>query len=152
MTGGAGAVAAGTPRMTLDSDDPAVTALVAIRDGTNTINVAPDTAAIKNGATSLTPKFLAINKTATGDLVALVSGKKIRVTNLDVVCSAALTVTFTSGTGATAITGPLGFAANGGIAAGYDPTGHFETATGEKLAVTISGAGSLAGWLKYIEV
>ena len=51
VTAGAGAVASGTPRVTLASDDPAVAALVAIRDATTTINVAPDTAAIKNGAT-----------------------------------------------------------------------------------------------------
>lgn len=130
----------------------AVSAMQSIRDSTATVNVAQDVSSLYNGATALTVKRILINKTATGDLVALVSGKKIRVTNVFLMCSAALTVTFTSGTGPTSITGPIPIAANGGFAPGFDPTGHFETAAGEKLAMTISGTGTAAGWLNYVEV
>ena len=144
VTAGDGAVASGTPRVTLASDDPAVAALVAIRDATTTINVAPDTAAIKNGATSLTPKFAAISSTDDGDTVAPVSGKKIRVVAMFFVVAGATTVKFQSGA-TTDKTGAMSFAANGGISLPYNPNGWFETAAGEKLNHVLGSAVAIAG-------
>jgi hypothetical protein len=94
-------------------------------------------------------KFATVSLTATGDLVSAVTGKKIRVLGYLLVCSAALTVNFESGT--TDITGAFEIAANGGISyAGGLAAPAFETAAGSKLALTISGTGNVRGHLAYV--
>lgn len=117
----------------------------------STINVAQDTAALKNGATSLTPKFAAISSTGSGDTVALVASKKIRVVSMFLVVAGATTVKFQSG-GATDKTGAMSFAANGGISLPFNPTGWFETAAGEKLNHVLGSAVAIAGGLTYVEI
>lgn len=149
---GTGAIGAGTPRYTLASDDPAVAALVAIRDASNTVNTADDTNTVYAGSTALTIKRGIINLTATGDLQALVSGKKIRVLSMTFVCSTALTVKFTSGPGPTDLTGPMSFVANGGMPFSESLKGLFETASGAKLSMSITGTGTVAGFYTYVEV
>lgn len=96
-------------------------------------------------------KFATISLTATGDLVAAVTDKKIRVISYAFVTSAALTINFESGT--TDITGPMEVAANGGVSysGGVDAPA-FETAAGTKLAMTISGTGNVRGHLCYVLV
>lgn len=95
--------------------------------------------------------FATISLTATGDLVAAVTAKKIRVVSYAIVCSAGLTVNFESGT--TDISGPMEIAANGGISfAGGPEAPAFETAAGTKLAMTISGTGNVRGHLCYVLV
>lgn len=98
-------------------------------------------------------QFAVFNKTATGDLVSAITSKKIRVIAYAFVASAAFTVTFTSGTGPTSITGPMSVAANGGVSytGGIDAPA-FETASGEKLAVTLSGTGTVAGHIAYVAI
>ncbi len=94
-------------------------------------------------------KFAVISKTATGDLVDAVTDKKIRVLGYALVCSAALTINFESGT--TDISGAMEVAANGGISyAGGKSAPAFETASGTKLAITISGTGNVRGHLSYV--
>lgn len=96
-------------------------------------------------------KFVPISLTATGDLVAAVSGRKIRVISYLFICSAALTINFESNT--TDVTGPMQVAANGGVSyPGGVLAPAFETATGEKLAMTITGTGNVRGHLSYILV
>jgi hypothetical protein len=154
VTGGAGAVAAGTPRMTLASDDPAVVALQAIQSSTATGNVAPDTAVIYNGATALTPKFATISASSSGDntLVAAVPSKRIRVTSYLLSASAAVNGKFQSET-AGDISGLHYWASAGqGATPAYDPTGIIQTVAGEALQLNLSGAVPVGGWLKYIEV
>lgn len=123
-----------------------------IRDATNTVNTADDSNTVYAGATALTPKRGVINLSATGDLQALVSGKKIRVMSMMYVCSAALTVKFTSGTGPTDITGPMSHVANGGMPFSESKKGLFETAAGAKLSMSITGTGTVAGFYTYVEV
>lgn len=96
-------------------------------------------------------KFASVSLTATGDLVTAVTGKKIRVLGYALVCSAALTINFESGT--TDLTGAMEIAANGGVsyAGGLDAPA-FETAAGSKLALTISGTGNVRGHLVYVVV
>jgi hypothetical protein len=152
---GAGAVAATTPRVTLASDDPAVAALATIRDATNTINVAQDTAVIKNGATSLTPKFAAIAASSSGNntLVAAVTGKTIRVLAYNFIGNGAVNAKFQTGAGGTDLTGLKYIAAaGGGICAPFNPVGWFETASATLLNLNLSGAVAVGGEIVYIEV
>lgn len=98
-------------------------------------------------------KFLSISKTATGDLVSAVSDKKIRVLGYTLAASAAFTAKFTSGTGPTDLTGAMSIAANGNIyGGGGSDCPACETAVGEKLALTLSGTGTVAGHLTYVLV
>lgn len=120
-------------------------------DPTATVNTAADTSVMKNGATSLTPKFAAISSTGSGDTVALVSSKKIRVLSLYLVVAAASTVKFQSGA-STDKTGAMSFGANGGISLPFNPVGWFETASGEKLNHVLGTSVGIAGGLTYIEV
>lgn len=118
---------------------------------TDTVNVAQDTAAVKNGSTSLTPKFAKISSTDDGDTVALVSTKKLRVLSMYFVVAGATTVKFQSGA-TTDLTGAMSFAANGGISLPFNPVGWFETAAGEKLNHVLGSNVAIAGGLTYIEV
>lgn len=125
--------------------------ILAAATDTATINVAQDTSVIKNGSTSLTPKFAAISSTGSGDTLALVASKKIRVLSMFFVVAGATTVKFQSG-GATDKTGAMSFAANGGISLPFNPTGWFETAAGEKLNHVLGSAVAIAGGLTYVEI
>ena len=120
-------------------------------DVTATVNVAQDTAAIKNGATSLTPKFAAISLAASGDILALVAAKKIRVVSLFLVVTSAVTVKFQSGASSD-LTGAMPFGANGGISLPYNPVGWFQTVSGEKLNMVLGSSVQVSGGLTYIEV
>ncbi len=125
--------------------------LIAAAQSTTTINVGLDTAAIMNGATALTPKFAVISTSASSDLVALVSAKKIRVLSFFIVVTSAVTVKLQTG-GATDLTGAMPFGANGGISLPYNPTGWFETTSGAKLNMVLGSGVAVAGGLTYIEV
>ncbi len=97
-------------------------------------------------------KYAVIAASSTDNtLVTGVTGKKIRVISYTLVVSAAATARFESGTGGTALTGQMALPANGGIATGENPLGHFETAAGALLNLELS-TGSAAGHLSYIEV
>jgi hypothetical protein len=115
---------------------------------------------IQNSGSQLTPKFAPINLIATGTLVAAVSGKKIRVISL--VMSIEMndgdeTYTFKSGAGGTALTGALGDQSAAGVtfvfAYPFSPIGHFETAAGALLELSLAGSTPNAqGSLVYVEV
>lgn len=96
--------------------------------------------------------FAVINEStaATNEIVAAVTGKKIRVMSYAIVCGGgANTVTWVSGS--TNISGPMGFASLGG--ASVDQTyGCFETASGEALNLTQSAAVAVGGHVAYILV
>lgn len=115
------------------------------------------TDAIMNGNTPLTPKFAKANVAAAStdaNVVTAVSGKKIRVVQFRVTTgSAASNITFNSkpaGAG-TAVSETMQFPANGGISSGMSPYGHFESAAGEGLTVTTTGATTNVG-IVYVEV
>lgn len=94
---------------------------------------------------------IAIDHAASGNntLVSAVTGYKIRVHNLVLVASGTTTVRFQTGAGGTALTGDMALVANVGFAPGFDPTGHFETAAGQLLNLSLSAAVSVDGWLTY---
>ena len=119
-----------------------------------------NTGFLQNGSSQLVPKFAVINLTATGTIVPLVSGKKIRVLSLLMTIDLLTgdeTYTFKSGAGGTAKTGALGDASGVGnvVTVEYSPSpwGHFETASGSLLELSIAGTTPFAdGSLVYVEV
>jgi hypothetical protein len=121
---------------------------------TDTVAASFRTDAISNNLTELTPKFVFIDGATSGDntLVSAVSSKKIRVHQLFIVNTTALTVRFESGAGGTALTGQMNVAANGGFVLPFSPMGWFETAATTLLNMELSGATSVDGVLGYTEV
>jgi len=99
-------------------------------------------------------KYAAIDAATSGDntLVAAVEGKKIRVLDYVFIAAGTVNVRFESGASGTALTGQMNFIANTGVAPGFTPIGHFETAAGALLNLELSGAVSVDGHLAYIEV
>lgn len=101
-------------------------------------------------------KFVVINASLTGDntIVAAIVGRKIRVVNYTLISAGAVTVTWKSG--ATAISGPMPLAANGGMAPSSSvltPSGLigvFETNVNESLVLNLGGAVAVGGHLTYI--
>ena len=96
-------------------------------------------------------QFAAINVAADGELVAAVSGKKIRVISYLIVAAAAETVTFESD--GTPISGVIPLSANGGVSyAGGLEAPAFETAAGESLDIDLGATESVDGHLAYVLV
>lgn len=150
---GAGNTDATTQRVTLASNDVAIAAVVtAINDAASPV-VAQDTSTLYDGSTSLTPKFAVISESSSGnnEVVAAVSGKKIRV--LQWIVSASAAVNFKWRTASTDITG-LFYASAAGAGAGgaFCPVGHFETADDEALNLNLSGAVAVGGSVVYVEI
>lgn len=83
---------------------------------------------------------------ASNEIVAAVAGKKIRVVSVVLVCSAANVVTWQSA--ATAISGPMSFAANGGYALASEAP-LFETVAGEALNLLSGSAVQVSGHILY---
>lgn len=109
--------------------------------------VAQDTTQLRNGGTSLTAKYAVISTSASGDttLVAAVSGKRIKVVEFALTRAAAVNMKFRSAT--TDITGLF----YNGAAPGFNPLGHFRTAVGELLAINLSAAVGVGGYIVYVE-
>jgi hypothetical protein len=121
---------------------------------TDNVGAAIQTNQLMDGTTSLTPKYAAIDVGAAGDntLVALVSGKKIRVLQVTLIATAAVNVRFESGAAGSALTGQMALTANSGFEASFCPVGLFETASGVLLNLELSSAVPVDGWLVYVEV
>jgi hypothetical protein len=101
-----------------------------------------------------TIKRAVVDNATSGDneLVAAVAGKKIRVLDIVLISAGAATVRFESGAGGTALTGQMTTAAGTGFAPGFNPFGHFETASGAALNLELSAAVSVDGWIIYAEI
>lgn len=100
-------------------------------------------------------KYAVIDDASSGDneLVAAVSGKKIRVLSVFAVAANTVTVRFESGAGGTALTGQMVLTnPSDGFVLPFNPGGWFETAAGAALNLELSGAVSVDGCLSYIEV
>jgi hypothetical protein len=104
-------------------------------------------------------KFALENATTTdGEVVAAVTGKKIRVLAMWAgnYSAAEATIFFESGT-TTAITATMSLAADGAAGAvlilPFSPVGWFETAAGEALTVSVAGSTPTVGVnIVYIEI
>ena len=91
-----------------------------------------------------------INYSTSGDktVIAAVAGKRIVVTGGLIVCGAAVTLTFKSGS--TAITGPMTFAAGGGFGRDARPDSYlFRTEAGQALILNLSADAAVGGCLTY---
>lgn len=125
--------------------------------GTNMMGViaaALATDAIMNSTTALTPKFVAISCSSSGNntIVAAVNPKKIRVLAYNFMANAAVNGKFQSGASGTDLTGLKYCVANGGLCAPFNPVGWFETASNTLLNLNLSGAVAVGGELVYVEV
>ena len=97
-----------------------------------------------------------IDAASAGDneVVAAVTGKKIRVHSLYLVNghTATQTVRFESGAGGTALSGQMILGANGGLVLNDNEKGWFETAAGAALNLELAGGTTVDGGLTYSEV
>jgi len=100
----------------------------------------------------ITPKFASISVSSSGDnsIVAAVTSKKIRVLSYVIVADAAVAAKFRNGT--TDVMGAASLSANGGIAAPFNPAGHFETAATTVLNLNLASAVGVRGHLTYVEI
>ena len=116
---------------------------------------AMETSQISNAGTGLTPKFAIISASTSGSnnsIVALVTGKKIRVLAWDLKVNAAVNFKWQSNQ-STDKTGLYYCNGQGdGVARAFCPVGYFETVAGEPLTLNLSGATAVGGVLTYIEV
>jgi len=98
-----------------------------------------------------TVQYATISATTSGDtqIVAAVSGKRIRVIAYAVVASATVNIKFRSGT--TDITGSMRVVESGGIAHAYDG-GLFQTAVGQALNINLSANATVGGYVVYREI
>lgn len=144
------------PAGTNNIGDVDVLTLPALAAGTNLIgrtSASHETSTVYSGTTALTPKFKKIDCSSSGnnEIVAAVTGKKIRVLAWDV--SPSDVVNFKWRTASTDITG-LYYAANAGngVARAFNPVGYFETVSDEALNLNLSAAEAVGGSLVYVEV
>jgi len=144
VAAGAGAVGVTVQRMTLASDDPAVTRIEA--------NV--DSSTMWADGVEVTVKRAIVDAATSGNntLLASVSSKKIRVLSLYLVSAGTVNVRFESGADGTALSGQMNLIANSGFTLPYNPRGWFETAATTLLNLELSAAISVDGGFTYIEV
>lgn len=109
------------------------------------------TDAIMSGTTALTPKFAHATLSATGEVVGVVTGKKIRVLRYSLMADAACSVSLKSST-AGQISGTKYISATGGAGGGFCPVGHCETVAGEALDLTITGSANVSIDVTYLEI
>ena len=95
---------------------------------------------------------IAASTSGNNTIVAAVPGKIIRVYQLLVVATDAVTTRWESAAGGTALTGLMPLVASSGYAPSFCPVGHFETVEGELLNLELSAAVMVGGWIVYGEI
>lgn len=97
--------------------------------------------------------FVPISVSSSGDntIAPAAAGYQVRVVKYSLVCAGAVVVTWKSAS-AGAISGPMSFAANGGISEPSCPSGIVQTAVGEALVLNLGGNVSVGGSVTYILV
>lgn len=94
-----------------------------------------------------------IDAAASGDnqVIAAVSGKKIRVLSMFFVAGGAVNAKFQSdsGGGSADLTGAIPLAANGGATLPFNPHGWIQTEVGKKLNLNLSAAVQISGSITY---
>lgn len=116
------------------------------------VSASNETGTVYNGTTALTPKFAVISLATSGQIVAAVTSKKIRVLQLVLTANAAVNAKFQSHVTPTDLTGLLYLGIDTVVSTGYSPVGHFETLSGEALDLNLSGSVAVGGYLTYIEI
>lgn len=93
---------------------------------------------------------ISCSSSVANEIVAAVTGHRYRVLNYTLVVTGAVTAKCQSAS--TDLTGPMPFAANGGVSPPESPRfGHFVTAAGEALNLNLGGAVAVAGHLTYLD-
>ena len=119
---------------------------------TDSIAVALQTDAVMAGSSPLTPKFAALSETATGEVIAAVTSKKIRVLAIVAVANVDGTFAFRDGAAGANLTGVMTVRQGGGFVLPFNPVGWFETTSGTRLDVVLSVVTQLSGSIVYVEV
>lgn len=142
------AAASASRPVVLATEDKTAVDLIATRTGSLETNT------VYAGTTALTPKFVAVSASTSGNntLIAAVASKKIRVLSYTLVCTSAVTAKFQSGAGGTDLTGAMPFGANGGVSVPFNPVGHFETAVNTLLNLSLGSGVQVSGHINYVEV
>lgn len=106
------------------------------------------------GGTVVTPKFVAIAASGSGNntVLSAVSGKKIRVLALQLMAAGTVNAKWQSGAGGTDLTGLAYLIVNTGMVLPFNPAGWFETGATTLLNLNLSAAIAVGGCLTYIEV
>lgn len=148
-----------SPRTNAGHDQNFVPTLIAVStaDGITPVAVEadPTTGAILLNLKNAAPiKFAVVSASSSGDnqIVAAVSGAKIKVLSAVLVSSGTVSVKWRSGT--TDISGAMPFVANSGVALAASSPGqghYFETAVNTALNINLGGAVSVFGHITYYE-
>lgn len=102
-------------------------------------------------------KSAVINASTNGDnqIVAGVTGMRIRVVNFVLIPNATVVCKFTDGGGGTALTGPMSIT-TAGLFPGFAPPippgnlqGHFETSQGNDLTLNLGAGTQVSGYVNY---
>jgi hypothetical protein len=106
------------------------------------------------GGAAYTVKKKTVNRATSGELIAAVANKKLRVISGYLGVALDTTVTLKGHTTASDFqtTGAMTMKSGGGMVLPRDPDGHLETAAGEALDVTLGTACQISGILKYVEL
>lgn len=113
------------------------------------------TGQVFNGTTPLLVKYAAISAASNGNntIVAAVTGKKIRVlAAVMVMTGTAVTLTWQSGAGGSALSGAMTPLQGTSIILPYNEQGWFETAAATLLNLSLGGGQAVAGVIVYVEV
>ncbi|MGD9644301.1 MAG: hypothetical protein AB7U73_01225 [Pirellulales bacterium] len=95
------------------------------------------------------PLFAKIDLAASGNVVAAVANKKIRVLSYAILAASAVTAKWQSATTPTDHSGAMSLAAAGGLVCTHNPAGWFETNAGEALKLTLGSGVQVSGHLTY---
>ena len=90
-----------------------------------------------------------VDISASGNIVAAVAGKKIRVINYVLMAASAVTAKWQSGNTPTDHSGAMSLAAAGGLVCPDSRAGWFETNAGEPLKLVLGSGVQVSGHLKY---
>lgn len=121
---------------------------------TDSITAKLATDAIQNGLTAVTPAFVPIDAATSGNntVVSAQTSKKIRVVSAFFVASGTVGSQWQSGASGTKLTGRQRWTAQTGVSLPFNPTGWFETASGQLLNLNLDAAIGAYGSLSYIAV
>lgn len=95
------------------------------------------------------PQYASVAITDTADIVAAVTGSRIRVRSIFLVASGACTAIFKSGTGGTALTGTIKLQDSGGFVLPENTGGWMQTAATTALNITLSTPTTVGGCIVY---
>lgn len=106
---------------------------------------------IKNNGRDLLTQRVAVSAASNGNntLIAAVTSSRIVVLAGVLVAAGSLTAKFQSAAGGTDLTGAMSMIVGVPLLLPHCPLGHFRTASGELLNLSLSAGTQVSGWLVY---